>query len=125
MAKANPVGRPKYQITPEVCKRAESLAASGLTLREIALSLGISYETLNEKGKEFSEFSDAIAAGKAKGVAQVANALFQKAIGGDTTAQKYYLNNRAEDWSEKSKSELSTVGADGKPTGFNVTFTNG
>ena len=106
-------GRPPFQITPEVCKKAESLAAQGLTLRETALALNISYQTLNEKTKEYAEFSEAIETGRAKGVAQVSNALFKKATGGDVTAQKHYLNNRGEGWSERSSKEVS--GPDGGP----------
>ena len=108
-----PAGRPAFEITKEVLKKVETLAAQGLTLRETALALGISYQTLNEKSKEYSDFSEAIDAGRAKGVAQVANALFQKAIGGDVTAQKHYLNNRGDGWSERQSSEHS--GPNGGP----------
>jgi hypothetical protein len=93
MAKSN-AGRPPFKITPEICKKAESLAAQGLTLEQTAHTLGISYQTLNEKRKEFAEFSEAIELGKAKGIATVTNALFNKAKEGDVAAMKYYLNNR-------------------------------
>ena len=93
MAKSN-AGRPPFKITPEICKKAESLAAQGLTLEQTAQTLGISYQTLNERRKEFPEFSEAIALGKAKGIATVTNALFNKAKEGDVPAMKYYLNNR-------------------------------
>ena len=88
------VGRPKFKITPAVCKKARELAAQGLTLSQIASCLGISYETLNEKSKEFSEFSDSIRLGKDEGIQQVVNALYTKAKDGDTHAMKYFLNNR-------------------------------
>lgn len=87
-------GRPKIIPGDAMCKKAESLAAQGLTLEQIALTLGISYDTLNERKKEYSEFSEAIALGKAKGIATVSNALFNKAKDGDVPAMKYYLNNR-------------------------------
>lgn len=48
-----------------MCQEAERLAAHGLTKAQIARSLGFSYQTLNEKAKEFSEFSDAIKKGQA------------------------------------------------------------
>lgn len=95
-------GRPAFDITPEVCKKAESLAAQGLTLEQTAHALGISYQTLNEKRKEYDKFSDAIELGKAKGIATVTNALFNKAKDGDVPAMKYYLNNRDNgNWQER------------------------
>ena len=107
-------GRPKFEITPEVCKKAESLAAQGLTLAQIARVLGICYDTLNERRKEYSEFSEAIETGKAKGIAAVTNSMFNKAKAGDTQAAKYFLNNRDNaNWSERK--ELNVGGQDGNP----------
>ena len=101
MAKSN-AGRPPFKITEAICKKAESLAAQGLTLEQTAHTLGISYQTLNEKRKEFAEFSDAIELGRSKGIATVTNALFNKAKDGDVPAMKYYLNNRDNgNWQER------------------------
>jgi len=98
----NKGGRPKFEITPEVLAKAEKLAAQGLALYQIADVLGICYQTLNEKKKEFSEFSDAIRIGQSKGIATATSALFKEAAGGDVPALKYYLNNRDnENWKEK------------------------
>lgn len=97
-----PAGRPAFKVTEQVIKQAETLGAQGLTLKQIAHVLGISYQTLNEKRKEFSELSEAIEIGRAKGVAKVTNALFEKAVGGDVHAAKYYLNNRDNaNWKDK------------------------
>lgn len=105
-------GRPKIIPDAAMCKKAESLAAQGLTLAQIALTLGISYDTLNERKKEYSEFSDAIDLGKAKGIATVTNALFNKAKEGDVPAMKYYLNNRDNDaW--KDRHDIQIAGLDG------------
>jgi hypothetical protein len=104
------VGRPAFAITPEICRKAESLAAQGLTLEQTAHTLGISYKTLNEKRKDFSEFSEAIALGKAKGVATITNALFAKAKEGDVPAMKYYLNNRDNsNWKDRVESTNTHV----------------
>ena len=104
-------GRPKFEITPEVLKKTEKLAAQGLDKKQIAKVLGICYQTLNEKTKEFSEFSDAIETGKAKGVATVSNALFEKAKSGDVVAQKYFLNNRNSDnWKDKVHQDHTSNG---------------
>ena len=75
-----PRGRPKFEVTPELTKKAEALAAQGLTLEQIASVLGISYQTLNERRKEYTDFAEAIKRGKNKGIAQVSNKLFQKAM---------------------------------------------
>ena len=98
-----PRGRPSFEITPEIIERVEELAGQGLPKYQIAHLIGISYETFNEKAKEFSDFSDAIERGKAQGIETMTNALFHKAQTGDTAAIKYYLNNRSDDWSETQK----------------------
>ena len=104
-----PAGRPQFEITEEVLKKVESLAAQGLSKREVALCLGIHVSTYCDKQNEYPEFSEAYDKGSSKGVAQVANALYQKAVGGDVTAQKHYLNNRGEGWSERQSNEHSGV----------------
>ena len=104
-------GRPQFEITEDVIKKVESLASQGLTLDQIARVLGICYQTLNEKKKEFSDFSDAIASGQAKGVAAISNALFNNAKKGNTTAQMFYLKNRAPiEWRDKHDYEHSGPG---------------
>ena len=112
MMTANPGGRPPFEITKEVCDQAEELASHGLTLEQIAYSLGIVYQTLNEKRKEFDELSEALKRGKAKGIKKVANALYEKATEGDNVAMIFYLKNRDPDnWEELQKRKLSgTVG---------------
>ena len=97
-------GRPPYEVTEEVIAKCEKLAAQGLTLEQIAQVLGITYKTLNEKKKEFSDLSDAIKRGQAKGIAQVSNKLYGKALEGDNTAMIFYLKNRdPENWQDVSK----------------------
>ena len=82
MAKAkskNPVGRPRFKITPEVIKEVEEMAGRGLTVSQIASCLGISPSTFYLKQAEFSEFSDTIKRGQARGIDAVTNALFENA----------------------------------------------
>lgn len=103
-------GRPLIEITDELCRKAESLAAQGLTIKQIAMSLGMGERTLYEKVNAHPHFSQAIEVGRAKGIAQVTNALFKRATGGDVSAQKYYLNNRARgEWSERHVNENVNV----------------
>ena len=87
----NPVGRPEFEITKEVIDQAELLASQGLTQNQIALALGMGESTLYEKKAKFPEFAEAIKAGKAKGVAMVAEKLMEKAMAMDTTSILFYL----------------------------------
>jgi hypothetical protein len=109
------MGRPLIEITPEICKKAESLAAQGLTMDQIAHTLGMGKTTLYEKVNTYAEFSNAIEQGRSKGIAQVTNALFKKATDGDVAAQKYYLNNRDNDnWKDRIESKQEISGPGGK-----------
>lgn len=107
-----PPGRPPFEITKEVIEIAESYASRGLNREQIADALGISYQTLNEKTKENSDFSDAIKRGKAKGIAHVANNLLKNVDNGNVTAQIFFLKCHAK-WKETSIVEHT--GEDGKP----------
>ena len=95
-------GRPPFEVTQAVLDRVEHCASIGLNLGQTAAVLGISYETLNERRKEFPEINQIIEKGKSIGVEGVAGALHDKAMSGDITAIKYYLGNRAkDDWSDR------------------------
>ena len=103
-------GRPAFRVTKEVTEKAEELASMGLTLEQIASCMGICYQTLNEKKKEFSEFSDALSRGRALGLARVSNALYQTAISGNVRAMIFFLKTRGGgEWQESSsvKADLS------------------
>ena len=100
-------GRPAFRITKEVTEKAEELASLGLTLEQIASCMGICYQTLNEKKKEFS---DALSRGRALGLAWVSNALYQTAISGNVRAMIFFLKTRGGgEWQERSsvKADLS------------------
>jgi len=106
-----PAGRPLLEITPALCEKAETLAGKGLTINQIALSLGMGKSTLYDKKAEYVEFSDAIERGRAKGIETITNALFKNASEGDTVAQKYYLNNRDNDnWKDRIHSNTEHTG---------------
>lgn len=80
-------------------KRVEELAARGLTLAQIADCLGISPTTLYKAKDANTEFLEALKKGQARGIEQVANALFEGAIKGDRVSQIFYLKCRA-GWKE-------------------------
>ena len=101
------VGRPRFEITPEVCEKVENLSAQGLTVEQISLVLGINKSTMFDKQNEYPDFSDALKRGRGKGIANVTNALYTKAVDGDNTAMIFYLKNRA-GWVDKQEIQ-STV----------------
>jgi len=101
-------GRPRFEITPEVCEKVENLSAQGLTVEQISLVLGINKSTMFDKQNEYSDFSDALKRGRGKGIANVTNALYEKAtVDRDNTAIIFYLKNRA-GWVDKQEIQ-STV----------------
>jgi len=99
-----PVGRPKFEITEEICMQAERLASQGLIMTQIATVLGIAGGTLFDKQSKNPELEEAIKKGRAKGIATVTNALFDKATSGDNVSMIFYLKNRDPDnWEEIQK----------------------
>ena len=83
-------------------KQVKTLASRGLTHEQIAAALGISHDTLYKRKAKYTEFSDAIKEGQGKGLAQVSNALFEQALGGNTSAAIFYMKNRA-GWKDKQE----------------------
>lgn len=90
------ITKPKIQID---LKQVESLAAQGLTQEQIALALGISVTTLDNRKRESEEFGAAIKRGQAKGVALVTNKLMESIKGGNMTGMIFFLKCRA-GWKE-------------------------
>ena len=86
------------------------MASRGLTVAQIASCLGISETTLYKKQNEYAEFMDAIKKGRAEGINQVSNALFEKATQGNVTAMIYYLKTRdRENWGENQPEPLKEI----------------
>lgn len=89
-------GRPAHAPTDKDRKQVESLAGFGIPQAEIARLIGISIHTLE---KHYREELDT---GASKANAQVAQALFKRALGSDAsavTAAIFWLKTRAR-WSE-------------------------
>lgn len=75
-----PAGRPtKYD--PSLNEKVEKLAKLGATDSEMADFLEIAESTLNEWKKEFPEFSESIKRGKIIADSNVADRLYQRAMG--------------------------------------------
>jgi len=81
-------------ITPEIISQCEKMAARGLDYEQIAMCLGVSLSTLKRLRKRREKFEEAIQRGRSKGLLSVANALYERAIGGETTAMIFYLKSR-------------------------------
>ena len=95
-------GRPKWIPDELACHKAREMASKGLTVMQIAHCLGVSHTTVYERQNEYPEFAEAIKKGRAEGINQVANKLFEKAIEGDNTCIIFYLKNRdRESWGDQ------------------------
>jgi len=84
------------------------MSGYGLPIEQIAILVrgGIDADTLRK------HFATELQSGKAKANAQVGKTLFQKAMGGDTTAMIWWSKTQMR-WAETQKHEVS--GADGGP----------
>lgn len=97
--------KPKIEID---LAKVEALASRLLTKEQIAISLGISVDTLYSRQREDPDFQDAIKRGREKGVATVANKLVESAIEGNTTAQIFILKTHGgQDWKDKQDVNLT------------------
>ena len=104
-------GRPAFEPTTAERKQVEALSGYGLPFDQIAALIrdGIHIDTLR------AHFSSELVSGKSKANAQVGKTLFQKAMGGDTTAMIWWSKSQMR-WAETQKHELT--GADGAPLEF-------
>jgi len=87
-------GTSRFIVTPRILARVEALARKGLSMDQIARVLGVDRSTVFKNKKNNADFADAIKNGQAKGVANVTNALYKAAMGGNITAQIFFLKNR-------------------------------
>ena len=101
-------GRPAFVPTEAERKQVEALSGYGIPQEQIAMLVrdGIHIDTLR------THFQQQLGTGKAKANAQVGKTLFQRAIGGDTTAMIWWSKTQMK-WSEVQRHELT--GADGGP----------
>ncbi len=76
----------------------------GIIEEEIAKRLGVAYSTFKKYKSDYSALSDALKEGKEVADYRVENALYEKALNGDTTAMIFWLKNRRpEQWREKQE----------------------
>ena len=100
--------------TDDYKKQVEASAGLGLPHEQIAALIGIDDKTLRK------HYRTELDVGKAKASASIAKSLYNKALGGDTTAMIWWTKAQMK-WSETVKQELT--GADGEElTGITVNF---
>jgi len=99
-------GRPAFEPTDAERKQVEALSGYGLPIDQIAVLVrdGIHVDTLR------AHFANELISGKAKANGQIGQTLFQKAMGGDTTAMIWWSKTQMR-WAETQKHEVT--GADG------------
>ena len=104
-------GRPAFVPTDDERKQVEALSGYGLPIEQIAVLVrkGIDADTLRK------HFHEELVAGKAKANGQIGRTLFQKAMGGDTTAMIWWSKTQMR-WKETQAHEIT--GADGRPLEF-------
>lgn len=101
----------KYEdwLTEDGLTLLEGWARDGLTDEQIASNCGISPSTLYRWKDDHREICEALKKGKEVVDYQVENALLNKALGGDTTAQIFWLKNRRPDkWRDKPSGDKET-----------------
>ena len=103
-SKTEQPGRPLMKFDLE---RVEELASRGLSLKQLAIALGVNLKTIQKHKKINQELQAAIDLGRAKGLAEVSNSLFESATGGNVTAQIFYLKNRSpDDWRDRFENKV-------------------
>jgi transcriptional regulator with XRE-family HTH domain len=117
------MGRPRIEITETMIAEAERLASRGLTKEQIAYCLGFSADTLSRREKDSAAFAEAIKKGKSQGIADVANALYESAMGGSIPGQIFFLKNRdPQNWKDKPEPYRDE---DGAPTSVDLYVVDG
>lgn len=97
-------GKYHYWISDEGLTLVTGWARDGLSNKQIAHNIGIQEGTFYEWQKRHSEFSKAVKKGKEVIDREVENALYNKAIEGDTTSMIFWLKNRRpEQWSDRKE----------------------
>lgn len=82
-------------------------ARAGLTDEQIASNMGCAASTLYEWKNKYPEIAEALKKSKDMADAEVENALYQKALSGDTTAMIFWLKNRKPKvWRDKQNVEM-------------------
>ena len=86
----------------------ERLAGEGLAGYQVALAMGVSYDTLARRIESDAEFADALKRGQRCAIGHVENALYESAVKGNLGAQVFFLKNRSSDnWRDKTEQAVT------------------
>ena len=108
------MSRNPHKPNAETRRLVETSSGIGLPHEQIGMLLEIDDKTLRK------HYRDELNKGKAKAHLKIAQTLFNKASGGDTTSLIWWTKTQMK-WSETIKQEVT--GADGVPlTGIQVSF---
>jgi transposase-like protein len=101
-------GKYEYWKSHDGLLLIEGWARDGLTDEQIAHNMGIATGTLYEWKKKYHEIAESLKKSKEVADRAVENALYKKALSGDTTAIIFWLKNRRpNDWRDKRETQLS------------------
>ena len=88
-------------LTKDLLEQIELHASRGLSQQQICHALGISETWWYDAKQKSAEISESFKRGKAKGLAEVSNAIYEQALNGSTGAACFFLKNRDPDrWSD-------------------------
>lgn len=96
-------GRPPKTLTDDEIIQLEALACV-LTKSQLADYFGMTEKTLRAVEERQPEVSTAYRKGRARAIADVGSALYQKAVAGNIPACKFFLQTQA-GWSERKTIE--------------------
>ena len=101
------ITKPKIPVDLE---KVKELAAHGQSQGQIAINLGISRSTLQNRKRENEQFDQAIKEGKAIALQKVENVLFEMATSGENPAATilYLKTHGKAEWSEKQQIDVTS-----------------
>lgn len=92
----------EYWLTPDGLTTIAGWARRGLTDAELAAKIGVSRNTLLIWAGKFPSLKEALRESKDEADMQIEDALYRKALKGDTTAMIFWLKNRKPDeWRDR------------------------
>ena len=88
-------------LTKDLLEQIEFHASRGLSQQQICHAVEISETWWYDAKQKSTEISESFKRGKAKGLAEVSNAIYEQALNGSTGAACFFLKNRDPDrWSD-------------------------
>ena len=106
-------GKFEYWLTEDGLTLLEGWARDGLTDEQLAEKMKIGTRTLYDWKEKYPQILQALKKGKEIVDYEVENALLDKALAGDTTAQIFWLKNRRPDkWRDKPVDDKQQTAAE-------------